>query len=82
MLNYPNPFNPFTKISYELRVTGTISIKIFDVLGNEVAAIVNGKQNAGSYSVEWNAVNFSSGIYFYKLETPGFTDVKKMILIK
>jgi photosystem II stability/assembly factor-like uncharacterized protein len=80
--NFPNPFNPSTKISYSIPVTQFITLKIYDVLGNEVATLVNQKQNAGTYSVEWNAVNFTSGIYFYTLETPNYKNTKKMLVIK
>ncbi len=80
--NYPNPFNPVTKINYELRVTNYVSLKVFDVLGNEVANLVKEKQNAGSYSVKFDGAGFSSGIYFYKLESGDFNDTKRMILLK
>ncbi|MCY7362191.1 MAG: T9SS type A sorting domain-containing protein, partial [Ignavibacteria bacterium] len=80
--NYPNPFNPNTKINYELQITNYVSLKIFDVLGNEVASLVNEKQNAGSYSINFDGANIPSGIYFYKLSSGGFTDTKRMILIK
>ena len=80
--NYPNPFNPNTKINYELRVTENVKLKVFDVLGNEVADLVNEKQNAGRYTVEFDGSNFPSGVYFYKLETVLLTDVKRMMLIK
>ncbi|MEP7146079.1 MAG: T9SS type A sorting domain-containing protein [bacterium] len=80
--NYPNPFNPSTVISYQLSVSSFASLKVFDVLGNEVATLVNEKQNAGSYSVEWDASNFSSGIYFYKIESNGFVQTNKMTLLK
>ncbi|MBK7445085.1 MAG: SBBP repeat-containing protein [Ignavibacteria bacterium] len=80
--NYPNPFNPSTKISYELRVTNYVLLKVYDVLGNEVKTLVNEKQNAGTYEVSFDASNFSSGSYFYKLVTNGFIETKKMFLIK
>ena len=82
--NYPNPFNPNTIINYELSTTGIISLKVYDILGNEVAALVNEKKNAGSYSVEFDAgkYNLSSGMYFYKLSANGFEDTKRMVLIK
>jgi photosystem II stability/assembly factor-like uncharacterized protein len=84
--NYPNPFNPNTVISYQLPVAGFVSIKVYDVLGNEVASLVNEKQNAGSYSVDFNASLYGSdlpsGIYFYKLITEKFSETKKMILVK
>ena len=80
--NYPNPFNPVTKISYSLPKSGIITLKVYDILGKEVATLVNELKNAGNYSVDFNASSFPSGIYFYKLESNGFNDVKKMILVK
>ncbi len=80
--NYPNPFNPSTKISYELRVTNYVLLKVYDVLGNEVKTLVNEKQNAGTYEVSFDASDLPSGAYFYKLETTGFAETKKMLLIK
>ena len=80
--NYPNPFNPKTIINYELGIRNFVSLKIYDVLGNEVAELVNEKQNAGSYSVEFDGSGIASGVYFYRLETNNFSEIKKMILIK
>jgi len=80
--NYPNPFNPKTVIRYEIRVTGIAKLKVFDVLGNEIAELVNEKQNAGSYSVEFDGNGFASGVYFYRLESDNFIDIKRMMLIK
>jgi hypothetical protein len=80
--NYPNPFNPTTKIDYAIKKNGFVSLKIFDVLGREVKQLVNETKNAGYYSVDFNGAEFSSGVYFYKLESNGFTDVKRMMLIK
>lgn len=80
--NYPNPFNPKTVISYELRVAGNAELKVFDVLGNEIAELVNEKQNAGSYSVDFDGSNFSSGVYFYKLTAGDFAETRRMVLIK
>jgi photosystem II stability/assembly factor-like uncharacterized protein len=80
--NYPNPFNPSTKISWQSPVSSWQSLKVFDVLGNEVATLVNEFKPAGTYEVEFNASGLSSGMYFYKLETGNFTEVKKMILIR
>jgi photosystem II stability/assembly factor-like uncharacterized protein len=80
--NYPNPFNPETVIRYSLIKNGFVMLKIFNILGNEVATLVDEKQNAGSHSVKFNAAGFSSGIYYYKLEAGNFTDVRKMILLK
>jgi len=80
--NYPNPFNPKTIINYELGIRNFVSLKIYDVLGNEVAELVNEKQNAGSYSVEFDGSGIASGVYFYRLETNNFSEIKKMIFIK
>jgi len=80
--NYPNPFNPETKIKFELPKSSFTTLIVYDALGREVAILVNEKLNAGSYEETWNATNFSSGIYFYRLESDNFTETKKMILIK
>lgn len=80
--NYPNPFNPSTVITFSLPETQIVKLRIFDVLGREVISLVNGKINAGSHEIEWNAKDIPSGVYFYKLEAGSFTDTKKMILIK
>ncbi|MBK9331103.1 MAG: T9SS type A sorting domain-containing protein [Ignavibacteria bacterium] len=81
--NYPNPFNPKTIINYQCAIYNDVSLKVFDVLGNEVAELVNEKQNAGSYSVEFDGSGFASGIYFYSLITDGvIIDTKRMILLK
>lgn len=80
--NYPNPFNPSTKISWQSPVSGHQTIKIYDVLGNEVAVLVDEFKQAGSYEVEFNASQLSSGIYFYTLKAGSFIEIKKMILIK
>lgn len=80
--NYPNPFNPVTKISYALPKSGLVTLSVYDILGKEVATLVNEVKSAGSYSVDFNASNFTSGVYFYKIETNGFSDIKKMMLIK
>jgi len=80
--NYPNPFNPSTKINYTLPTEGLVSIKIFDMSGKEVMSLVNEVKTAGYYSVNFNASNLSSGIYFYSLSAADFTDTKKMMLVK
>ena len=80
--NYPNPFNPSTKIVYALPVAGHITLSVFDVVGREVATLVSGYQEAGKYNVTFNASKFASGIYFYKLTSDNFTQVKKMMLVK
>jgi len=80
--NYPNPFNPATKINYTIPINGLVILKVYDVLGKEVATIVNEVKNAGSYTVNFNASNIPSGTYFYRLEAGDYMDVKKMILLK
>lgn len=80
--NYPNPFNPSTIISYQLRVSNYVSLKVYDIAGNEVISLVNGKQDAGTHRVEFDGSRYSSGVYFYKLETENFSDTKRMMLIK
>ncbi len=81
--NYPNPFNPKTIINYQLSMPNLVQLKVYDVLGNEVATLVNKKQNAGSYQVEFDGSNLPSGIYLYSLEADGnVLDTKRMILLR
>lgn len=80
--NYPNPFNPSTRIQYAISSKQLVSIKVYDVLGNEVARLVNEEQTAGSYEVDFNASGISSGIYIYKFQAGSFIQAKKMILTK
>ena len=80
--NYPNPFNPATNIKFNIIKAGIVKLVIYDVLGNEVALLVSGKYNPGTYKVDFDASSLSSGVYIYKIEAEGFTDFKKMILIK
>jgi len=80
--NYPNPFNPSTKISWQSPVSSWQTLKIYDVLGNEVATLVNEEKPAGSYEIEFNASKLSSGTYFYQLRAGSFLETKKMILMK
>lgn len=80
--NYPNPFNPTTAISYGLEKDGLVTLKVFDMLGREVAELVNENQPEGYYKVEFNAADLPSGIYFYQLKTGKYTAIKKMLLIK
>ncbi len=80
--NYPNPFNPTTTISYSIKEKGLVTLRIFDVLGNEVKTLVNEEQEAGVYRLEFNASFFASGIYFYTLNAGEFVSTKKMILLK
>ena len=80
--NYPNPFNPTTTITYQIPELNFVSLKVYDVLGNEIATLVNEEKPAGNYEVEFYGVGLTSGIYFYKLKTGSFAETKKMILIK
>ncbi len=80
--NYPNPFNPSTIISWQSPVGSHQTLKIYDVLGNEVATLVNEYKPAGSYEVEWDASKYSSGVYFYKLQVGSFSEIKKMMLLR
>jgi len=80
--NYPNPFNPTTTISFTLPQSGNVKLIVYNILGEQVAELVNGFLEAGVHTINFNTENFNSGLYLYKLETPGFTDVKKMVLIK
>jgi len=80
--NYPNPFNPSTKINFAIKSNGNVTMKIYNILGKEVATVVNEYKTAGTYSVDFNATNLASGIYFYKIQSGSFTDTKKMVLVK
>jgi Secretion system C-terminal sorting domain len=80
--NYPNPFNPSTNINYQVSTGGLVSLKVYDVLGNEVATLVNEEKPAGKYSVNFDASDLSSGIYMYKLTAGSYVQTKKMILMK
>jgi len=80
--NYPNPFNPVTKITFNIPVSGNISIKVYDITGKEIKTLVNEFRNAGTYDTEFNGADLSSGVYYYKMETSNFSEIKKMILIK
>jgi hypothetical protein len=80
--NYPNPFNPSTILSYVISHPCSVTLKVYDVLGNELAALVNEEKTPGTYEEKWNAVNLSSGVYFYQLKAGDFISTKKMILLK
>jgi hypothetical protein len=80
--NFPNPFNPSTSIQYVVGSMEFVTLKVCDILGNEVATLVNEEKPAGSYEVVWNAQGLSSGVYFYQLKAGGFVETKKMILMK
>ena len=80
--NYPNPFNPTTNVSFVIGHSTFVSVKVFDVLGREVGTLVNEVKAPGSYSVQFDASNLASGIYFYRLATPTFVQTKSMSLMR
>ncbi len=80
--NYPNPFNPVTNINFSLPVSGYVKLSVYDGLGREINTIVNEYLMPGTYNADWNASNYSSGIYFYKLQAGDFTETKRMVLVK
>jgi hypothetical protein len=88
--NYPNPFNPVTKIKFTVPLSrgvpegrgASVNLKIYDILGREIATLVNEPLSPGAYEVEWDASNYPSGVYFYKLITAGYTETRKMVLVK
>ena len=85
--NYPNPFNPSTIINYSIPDAGTssmksVQLKVYDILGREVATLVNEEKTAGNYKVTFDAQNLASGIYFYRLKAGNYISVKKMILLR
>ena len=91
--NYPNPFNPTTRITFSLPSFGSnhakgrdgvglVSLKIYDLLGREVATLVNERLSPGTYAREWNATGMPSGVYFYRLSTPNFVQTRKLVLLR
>jgi hypothetical protein len=80
--NYPNPFNPSTKITYSIPERGNVTLKVFDLLGGEIAELVNGEIEAGSYEINFDASSMTSGVYFYRIQARGFVQTRKMILLK
>ena len=80
--NYPNPFNPITKINFAIPKKAYVSLKIYNMLGKEIATLITDTKDAGYYTIDFNASDLSSGVYYYRLESESFTDVKKMILVK
>jgi len=80
--NYPNPFNASTVITYQLPLTGKVRLEIYNLLGEKVATLVDGEQQAGYISVSWEASELSSGLYFYKLTAGDFTETKRMTLVR
>ncbi|NNG26225.1 MAG: T9SS type A sorting domain-containing protein [Ignavibacteriaceae bacterium] len=80
--NYPNPFNPSTKIEFSIQNFGFVSLKVYDILGNEITTLVNSVKPIGVYEVEWKANGLPSGTYFYQLKIEGYVETKKMVLMK
>ncbi len=80
--NYPNPFNPATTINYQMPELNFVTIKIYDVLGKEVATLVNEEKPAGNYQIEFNGANLPSGIYFYRIQADDYVETRKMVLLK
>ncbi len=80
--NYPNPFNPTTTINYQLPKDAHVTLKVYDILGREVATLVDGEQSAGYHEVSFDGSNFASGVYFYKMTAGNYTAVKKLMLLK
>lgn len=80
--NYPNPFNPITKIKFEVPVSGFVSLKIYDIIGREVENLISENLHYGSYEVTFDGTNKASGIYYCKIATDNFQEIKKMMLVK
>ena len=80
--NYPNPFNPSTRIQYAIGSKQFVSIKVYDILGSEIATLVNEELLTGEYEIEFDATGLTSGIYFYQIKTGNFINTKKMILLR
>jgi len=80
--NYPNPFNPITTIKFSIPELQFVSLKVFDMLGTEIATLANGEKSPGIYEVKFDGSSFTSGIYFYRLQAGIYADTKKLILVK
>ena len=80
--NYPNPFNPITQITYSIPETSNVELAVFNMLGKQVATLVNGRKPSGSYSATYNASGLSSGLYIYRIKAGKFSDTKTMLLVK
>jgi hypothetical protein len=80
--NFPNPFNPSTKISYKIKKDGNVFLTVYNLVGQEISMLVNEKQSAGTYEVEFDASELTTGVYLYKLQVNGFTSVKRMTVLK
>ena len=82
MQNFPNPFNPITTIKYQIPKLSFVTLKVYDVLGKEIAILVNEEKSAGEYEIEFDGNNLTSGIYFYRLQAGNFVETKKMVILK
>ncbi len=80
--NFPNPFNPTTLISFDIPFQTPVSLKIYNLVGQEVATIVNGNMEAGRYSKMWNALSMSAGVYYYRLQAGAYSETRKLVLLK
>ena len=80
--NFPNPFNPSTKIKYSIPQTSNVLIKVFDILGNEIESLVKEEKQTGTYEITWYSEGLPSGVYFYQLKAGDFVETKKMVLMK
>jgi hypothetical protein len=80
--NYPNPFNPVTAIKFDVPRSVYTKLTIYDILGKEVAVLIDKKMEPNSYEISWDGTNFASGIYIYKIESGDFKDIKRMVLVK
>jgi hypothetical protein len=80
--NYPNPFNPSTTINYQLPIANMVNLKVYNLLGQEVATLVNERQPAGTYKVKFDASDLASGMYIYKIKSGDYNVSKKMLLLK
>ena len=80
--NYPNPFNPTTRISFTVQASGHTVLRVYNMLGREVATLVNESKSPGTYSVEFNGAKLASGVYLYRLQSGSFTETKKLVLMK
>ena len=80
--NYPNPFNPSTRINFAIPNASFVNLKVYDVIGNEIATLVSEEKQAGNYEIDFNAAELSGGIYFYQLRAGNFIETRKMTLLK
>ena len=80
--NYPNPFNPTTNIRFDIPTASNITLKVYDIIGNEIATLVNEFKNPGKYLIQFDASKLSSGVYFYRIQADNFINTKKLLLLK